>query len=121
MQQYDPITGLPLLSDSNKELFTPATNEYKRALTKDPVTGDFTELVSGSANAVKAAAFTEAIQESTATPTAKATVAGQLAILMADFEGGNTPTWAAGSMRAATAAMAARGLGASSMAGQAII
>ena len=32
-----------------------------------------------------------------------------------------TPAWAAGAMRAATAAMAARGLGSSSMAGQAII
>ena len=121
IQQYDPVTGVPLLPDPNKELFTPATNEYKRALTKDPITGDFTELVSGSANAATAAAFTEAIQASTATPTAKATVAGQLAILMADFEGGETPAWAAGSMRAATAAMIQRGLGASSMAGQAII
>ena len=40
---------------------------------------------------------------------------------MKDFEGGDPPPWAAGAMRAATAAMAARGLGASSMAGQAII
>ena len=49
------------------------------------------------------------------------TVKAQLDDLMSDFEGGATPTWAAGAMRAATAAMAARGLGASSMAGQAII
>jgi len=49
------------------------------------------------------------------------TVKAQLDDLMSDFEGGATPTWAAGAMRAASAAMAARGLGASSMAGQAII
>jgi len=119
--EQQTTSAVTALDAATQDIFKPATNEYKRVLTKDPITGDFTELVSGSANAVKAAAFTEAIQESTATPTAKATVAGQLAILMADFEGGETPTWAAGSMRAATAAMAARGLGASSMAGQAII
>ena len=121
MQKFDPVTGMPLIPDPDKELFKPAENKFKRELTRDPVTGDFTELVSGSANAAKAAAFTEQIQADTATPTAKATVKGQLDLLMKDFEGGDTPAWAAGSMRAATAAMAARGLGASSMAGQAII
>ena len=57
----------------------------------------------------------------TGAPSTDATVQGQLTQLMQDFEGGNQPTWAAGAMRAATAAMAQRGLGASSMAGQAII
>jgi len=79
------------------------------------------EIVTGAADASTAAAFTEQVQAATATPTAKATVQGQLDTLMDDFDGGATPTWAAGAMRAATAAMAARGLGASSMAGQAII
>ena len=79
------------------------------------------EIVTGAADAATAAAFTEQVQAATATPTAKATVQGQLDTLMDDFEGGATPAWAAGAMRAATAAMAARGLGASSMAGQAII
>ena len=49
------------------------------------------------------------------------TVKAQLEGLMEDFEGGNTPSWAAGAMRQATATLAARGLGASSMAGQAIV
>jgi len=71
--------------------------------------------------AQKAATFNEQIQAATATPTKQATVAGQLEGLMAQFEGGNTPAWAAGAMRSATAAMVARGLGASSMAGQAIV
>ena len=79
------------------------------------------ELISGVANAETAAAFSEEIDEATATPTEKATVQGQLDGLMQQFEGGNTPAWAAGSMRAATATMVSRGLGASSMAGQAII
>ena len=79
------------------------------------------ELVSGAADATKAAAFTEAIQAAEATPSKQATVAGQLEGLMNQFEGGNTPPWAAGSMRQAMAKLAARGLGASSMAGQAVI
>ena len=79
------------------------------------------ELISGVANAETAAKFTEEVQAATATPTKQATVKGQLDTLMADFEGGNTPAWAAGAMRNATAVMASRGLGSSSMAGQAII
>jgi hypothetical protein len=57
----------------------------------------------------------------TGTPSTEATVQGQLTGLMEDFEGGETPAWAAGAMRAATQRMAARGLAASSMAGQAIV
>ena len=79
------------------------------------------ELISGAADAQKAAKFTEEIQAAQATPSDKATVQGQLEGLMTQFEGGETPVWAAGAMRAATAKMAARGLGASSIAGQAII
>ena len=50
-----------------------------------------------------------------------ASVQGELANLMSQFEGGETPAWAAGSMRAASAMLSARGLSASSMAGQAVI
>ncbi len=79
------------------------------------------ELVSSVSNAATAAKFTEEIQAAQATPTKQATVQGQLETLMQQFEGGKTPAWAAGAMRNATATMAARGLGASSMAGQAIV
>ena len=48
-------------------------------------------------------------------------VQGQLDGLMQQFVGGNTPAWAAGAIRNANAAMSARGLGASSLAGQAIV
>ena len=50
-----------------------------------------------------------------------ASVQDELASLMQQFEGGATPAWAAGSMRAATATLSARGLGASSLAGQAVV
>ena len=49
-----------------------------------------------------------------------ATVEGQLGKLMKQFDDG-TPAWAAGAIRAANAAMSARGLGTSSMAGAAIL
>jgi hypothetical protein len=79
------------------------------------------EIIEPAANAEKASKFTEQIQAATATPSDRATVKGQLDTLMADFEGGNTPAWAAGALRNATSQMAARGLGASSMAGQALV
>jgi hypothetical protein len=79
------------------------------------------ELIDTTANAEKAKVFTEQIEAASATPTEKATVAGQLATLTANFDASNPPAWAAGSLRAVQAQMAQRGLGASSMAGQAMI
>jgi hypothetical protein len=79
------------------------------------------ELISGAADAQKAATFTEQIEAATAEPSEKATVAGQLEGLMQQFESGDTPAWASGAMRAAMGQMAARGLGASSLAGQAVV
>ena len=79
------------------------------------------ELISGVANAETASNYAEKIQAAEATPTKKATIQGQLEGLMQAFEGGNTPAWAAGALRNASAEMAARGLGASSMAGQAMV
>tara|TARA_Y100001972_G_scaffold117009_1_gene155563 strand:+ start:11687 stop:13471 length:1785 start_codon:yes stop_codon:yes gene_type:complete len=50
-----------------------------------------------------------------------ASVKDELDDLMQDFQGGKTPAWAAGAMRAANQAMIARGVGASSMAGMAVV
>jgi hypothetical protein len=61
------------------------------------------------------------IKAATAEPSELATVQGQLAQLTANFDANNPPAWAAGALRAANAQLAARGIGASSMAGQAII
>lgn len=66
-------------------------------------------------------AETDSLEAATAEPSSKATVQGQLESLMADFEGGGTPPWASGSMRNAMALMQQRGMGASSMAGQAVV
>ena len=56
-----------------------------------------------------------------AEPSDKATTRGQLALMEKDFEGGKIPSYAAGPIRAANAQMLARGIGASSIAGQAIM
>ena len=79
------------------------------------------ELISGAADAEKAAKFTEQVESAQATPSQQATVQGQLAQLTTNFDAKNPPAWAAGALRSATAAMAQRGLGASSLAGQAIV
>jgi len=80
------------------------------------------ELVSGSAvdqTAVEAAlAKTQAAQ---GTVTEDMTTQGQLNKLLTNFDAGKPPAWAAASMRSVTAQLAARGLGASSIAGQAIV
>jgi hypothetical protein len=79
------------------------------------------ELVSPSSNAATAAKFTEEVQAAQATLNKQATVQGQLDTLMQQFEDGATPAWAAGAMRNVSATMASRGLGASSLAGQALV
>jgi hypothetical protein len=79
------------------------------------------ELISGVADAEKASKFTEQVQAATATPSEKATVQGQLAQLTADFDMSNPPPWAAGALRGVQAQLQQRGLGASSIAGQALI
>ncbi len=68
----------------------------------------------------------QAVQQTAAsaaqgTVTEDMTVQGQLNKVMANFDAGNPPAWAASTMRAAAAQMSARGLSSSSMAGQAII
>ena len=80
------------------------------------------ELISGSS--VDMGRVEEAVnfEAATGAPSSDATVQGQLTGLMKQFEEGSPPpSWAAGAMRQAAAAMAARGLGASSLAGQAIV
>ena len=104
------VTGMEAAQGTATMVNAPAAREIQEG-----------ELISGAADAEKAATFTEQIDAATATPTKQATVAGQLEGLMAQFEGGETPAWAAGSMRTAMQTLAARGLGASSLAGQAVI
>jgi hypothetical protein len=68
----------------------------------------------------------QAVQQTAAsaaqgTVTEDMTVQGQLNKVLANFDAGNPPAWAASTMRSAVAQMSARGLSSSSMAGQAII
>lgn len=65
-------------------------------------------------------AVLQGMEAAVAQPTPDATVRGQMSKLMAEFDEG-TPPWAAPAMRTAMGQMAARGLGASSMAGSAIV
>jgi len=79
------------------------------------------ELITGVANAQTASQFSEQIQAAEATPTQQATVQGQLAQLTSNFDATNPPAWAAGALRGVQTVMAQRGLGASSIAGQALV
>ena len=80
------------------------------------------ELISGSA--VKSAEVEQNLAKLQAAQMdldPMATTQGQLNKLLQDFDAGNPPPWAAAGMRAANAVLNQRGLGASSIAGQAII
>jgi hypothetical protein len=82
------------------------------------------EIITGTGVDAQAAAQLTAQTQAaaaTANPSQQAMVQDQLSGLMNQFQGGATPAWAAGAMRNATAQMAARGLGASSLAGQALV
>jgi hypothetical protein len=86
----------------------------------DPRKVEQGEMIEGSTVDMARAKQEASFVAEEAKPSEQATVAGQMDKLMDDFNKG-TPAWAAGAMRAATAQLAARGLGASSMAGQATI
>lgn len=79
------------------------------------------EMISGSTVDMDRVKKETNFEAATGEPTTNATVQGQLGQLMQDFEGTNPPPWAAGALRAAASMMAARGLSASSMAGQAAV
>ncbi len=81
------------------------------------------EQVSAAVDAARAETTAKATEAAAAqgTVTEDMTVQGQLAKLTANFDAKNPPAWAAGALREATAVMAARGIGASSLAGQALV
>ncbi len=71
--------------------------------------------------AAKQQGLTDTVTAQTGTVEKEATVQGQLEGLMKQFEGGNIPPFAAGAIRSAQNMLAQRGMGASSMAGAAIV
>ena len=93
----------------------------QKVIAPDRLTVQDDELITGSTvDQARVAAETN-FTAATGVPSSEATVQGQLTGLLQQFEGSEPPPWAAGAMRAATAKLAARGLGASSLAGQAIV
>jgi hypothetical protein len=90
------------------------TGEAEKATTPVTETATTFESVKAAPEIKKAV---DEFDAATATPTEQATVKGQLEELMKGFEEGKpAPAWAAAALRNANAMMAARGLGASSMA-----
>ena len=106
--QMDPFTAAALQLQA-AQIGAPQTVQAPNPL---QVSQD--QLVSGST-------VDQAQVDATIAKNQAASVKTELDTLMQDFAGGNTPSWAAGAMRNASAAMAARGLSASSMAGMAIV
>ena len=106
--QMDPFTAAALQLQA-AQIGAPQTVNAPAAMTVSP-----DQLVSGST-------VDQAQVDATIAKNQAASVKTELDTLMQDFHGGNTPSWAAGAMRNASAAMAARGLSASSMAGMAIV
>ncbi len=80
----------------------------------ETVAGSAVDMAKVSTELAKAEAAQGAVTEDM-------TVQGQLTKLTKDFDAKNPPPWAAGALRAVTAEMSARGLGASSLAGAALV
>ena len=94
--------------------------------TAEQITGDTKRVVTEDEKVTAAVATPEELSEinmvaATAEPSDRATTRGQLELLQKDFEGGKIPPYAAGQIRASIAIMLQRGIGASSIAGQAIM
>jgi hypothetical protein len=98
---------------------TPQTTQAN-TVTTDTSTTEVNQATTGMSGVQGTVSQNAQVTAETALPSADATVKGQLDKLMQDFQGGQTPAWAAGAIRNANAIMAARGLGASSMAGGAV-
>jgi hypothetical protein len=121
----DPATGKPTRTVTGQQgnITADFTAAQGKATTVDPITK---RVVTKGETFDPATATPEQlsdinIEAATAEPTDLATTRGQLQLLEKDFEGGKIPSYAAGPIRAANAQMLARGIGASSMAGQAIL
>lgn len=123
------VTSTPITAQSN-QFIDPKTGQITGALPSTNVaTGQATQ--AGAPTGVNTSTYDAAqvgnsvegvidqFKTAQGTVNSESTVKGQLEGLMQDFEGGNTPAWAAGALRTADAQNLARGLGASSMAGAA--
>jgi len=119
----DPRTQVLAAQQTASSVGNLASAQGNAILMSNPVQREIQqgELIDTTANAEKAKNFTEQIEAATTTVSDQATVAGQLAGLTTNFDASNPPAWAAGAIRGVQAVMQQRGLGASSIAGQALV
>ena len=109
-------------SAAQMDPFTAAALQLQAAQIAEPQTVDAPNPLQVSQDQLVSGSTVDQTRvDSTIAQNQAASVKTELDTLMQDFQGGNTPSWAAGAMRNASAAMAARGLSASSMAGMAIV
>ena len=133
-QKVDPTTGEPMFTSDAEGNLVPVMETASSVSgldaaqgTSTDVTGEPTrkeetgEMIAAGNQGLSSVDQTKVDATFGTGEVAAASVKDELATLMSEFDGGETPAWAAGSMRKAVATMSARGLGASSMAGQAII
>ena len=118
----DTTTAKTATADQVKNTSTASNPDTTEANTYDPtkVSDDVKGVLDNTQAVQGTVSQNSQVEAAQALPSSDATVQGQMEKLMKQFEGGQTPAWAAGAMRMANASMAARGLGASSMAGGAI-
>jgi len=115
--EQDTTTALAGAADRAAQIAAP----QKVAVVPERVISE-AEKVSGTAvDMTKVATELAKAEAAQGTVTEDMTVQGQLAKLTKNFDATNPPSWAAGALRAVTAEMSARGLGASSLAGAALV
>ena len=114
-----PITQIDAAQQATAVQATAAEGEAAQVQAPAPRQLDNAELID-AARLTDIGGPAEAVAQTMETPE-EATVQFQLTQLMQKFEGGALPAFAAPAIRRANAEMAQRGLGASSMAGQAIM
>lgn len=99
---------------------TKATNVAERSAQQYNAATAFSEVAAEDMQAAQFENDLRLVQAQQEEVEARSTVRGQLGILMDDFKGDQIPAWASASVRKAEQIMAARGLGASTIAGRSI-
>lgn len=113
-QQVPSTTAVSGMTGATGTAATVAAPQERKLVTGETVSGTAVDMAQVETELAK-------LQAAQGTVTDESTTTGQLNKLMKNFDAGNPPPWAAASMRTAMATLAARGLGASSLAGQAIV
>jgi hypothetical protein len=113
-QQVPSTTAVSGMTGAKGTAATVVAPQERKLVTGETVSGTAVDMAEVETELAK-------LKAEQGTVTDESTTTGQLNKLMKNFDAGNPPPWAAASMRTAMATLAARGLGASSLAGQAIV